>query len=172
MDCPRQVWPGGDRVWHRSGMSFALVLGGGGARGAAHIGVLKELERLRVPVDVSAGTSMGAIVGGLYASGMSAAELEQLVGSLDWVEALTDEPHRRDFSFRRKQDDAEFPIDFELGVRGADLVLPQGVIQGQKLDLLLRELTLHVSQIDEFDELPVPFRAIKASWMGEAGALK
>ncbi len=137
-----------------------LVLGGGGARGAAHIGVLKELERQRVPVDVIAGTSMGAIVGGLYASGMSVADLEALTGSLDWAAALSDEPQREDLNFRRKQDDARFPIDLELGVRGSDLVLPQGVIQGQKLDLLLRDLTLHVSGIDDFDDLPIPFRAV------------
>lgn len=137
-----------------------LVLGGGGARGAAHIGVLKELERQRIPVDVIAGTSMGAVVGGLYASGMSAAELEALVGSLDWAAALTDKPDRKDLSFRRKQDDAQFPIDFELGVRGTELVLPRGVIHGQKLDILLRELTMKTAHITDFDKLPVPFRAI------------
>ncbi|MBT8110081.1 MAG: patatin-like phospholipase family protein [Gammaproteobacteria bacterium] len=139
---------------------IGLVLGGGGARGAAHIGVLKELERLRVPVDFIAGTSMGAIVGGLYASGMTAHELEELAGSLDWAAALTDKPSREDLSFRRKQDDTQFPIDFELGVRGTDLVLPKGVIQGQKLDLLLRELTMRVSHIRDFDDLPIPFRAV------------
>ncbi len=137
-----------------------LVLGGGGARGAAHIGVLKELERQRIPVDAIAGTSMGAIVGGLYATGMSATELEALVSSLDWAAALTDQPLREDLSFRRKQDEREYPIDFELGVRGTELLLPQGVIQGQTLDLLLRELTLNVSHIDDFDRLPIPFRAI------------
>jgi len=137
-----------------------LVLGGGGARGAAHVGVLKELERQRIPIDVIAGTSMGAIVGGLYASGTSVAALEELVGSLDWAGVLADEPNREDMSFRRKQDDAQFPIDFELGVRGSDLVLPKGVIQGQKLDLLLRELTMHTAHIDDFDDLPIPFRAI------------
>ena len=145
---------GGDRP------RIGLVLGGGGARGAAHIGVLKELERQRIPVDVIAGTSMGAVVGGLYASGMTAAELETLVGSLDWAAALSDEPGRKDLSFRRKQDDSEFPVDLELGLRGGDLVLPQGVIQGQKLDLLLRKLTLHVSRVQDFDQLPIPFRAI------------
>jgi NTE family protein len=137
-----------------------LVLGGGGARGAAHIGVLKELERMRVPVDAIVGTSMGAIVGGLYATGMSADELEELVASLDWAGALSDEPERDDLSFRRKQDDSQVPIDFELGVRGTSLLLPKGVIMGQKLDLLLRELTLDVSHIDDFDELPIPYRAI------------
>ncbi len=137
-----------------------LVLGGGGARGAAHIGVLKELERQRIPVDAIVGTSMGAIVGGLYATGMSADELERLVASLDWAGALSDKPERDDLSFRRKQDDREFPIDFELGVRGNGLVLPQGVIQGHRLDLLLRELTLDASFINNFDDLPIPFRAI------------
>lgn len=143
-----------------SRLRVGLVLGGGGARGAAHIGVLKELERLRIPVDVIAGTSMGAIVGGLYAIGMTADELEQLVGSLDWAAALTDKLDREDLSFRRKQDDTQFPIDFELGVRGTDLVLPKGVIHGQKLDLLLRELTIRTSHIRDFDDLPIPFRAV------------
>ena len=151
---------------------IGLVLGGGGARGAAHIGVLKELERLQVPIDAIAGTSMGAIVGGLYATGVSAEELESIVGSMDWAAALSDKPKRRDLSFRRKQDDREFPINFELGLRGADFVLPQGVIQGQKLDLLLRELTRRASQVKDFDQLPIPFRAIASDIVaGEAVVL-
>jgi NTE family protein len=154
-----------------------LVLGGGGARGAAHIGVLKELERLRIPIDVIAGTSMGAVVGGLYATGMSAEDLEDLVGSLDWAAALSDKPDRQDLSFRRKQDDSLSPIDFELGVRGAELVLPKGAIQGQKLDMLLRELTFGVSHIRDFDNLPIPFRAIASDiergeiWVMDKGDL-
>lgn len=140
--------------------TVGLVLGGGGARGAAHIGVLKELERLRIPVDAIVGTSMGAIVGGLYATGMSATELEQLVGSVDWADALSDKADRKDLSFRRKQDDAQVPIDLELGLRGTDVVLPKGVVQGQKLNLLLRELTMPVSNIDDFDRLAIPFRAV------------
>ena len=91
---------------------IGLVLGGGGARGAAHIGVLRELERHRVPIDAIAGTSMGAIVGGLYASGMSPDELEHTVSTLDWANALSDKPARKDLSFRRKQDDAHYPIMF------------------------------------------------------------
>ena len=151
---------------------IGLVLGGGGARGAAHIGVLKELERLQVPIDAIAGTSMGAVVGGLYATGVDAGELEQLVSSLDWVAALSDSPDRKDLSFRRKQDDREFPINFELGVRGGDLLLPKGVIHGQKLDLLLRELTLEASNISDFDELPIPFRAVASDIVaGEAVVL-
>lgn len=154
-----------------------LVLGGGGARGAAHIGVLKELERLQIPVDAIAGTSMGAVVGGLYATGMSADDLEDLVGSLDWAAALSDKPDRTDLSFRRKQDDSQSPIDFELGVRGTGLVLPKGAIHGQKLDLLLRELTFGVSHIRTFDDLPIPFRAIASDiergeiWIMDGGNL-
>ncbi len=139
---------------------IGLVLGGGGARGAAHIGVLKELERQRVPVDAIVGTSMGAIVGGLYASGMSAAELEELVTTLDWKSALSDGGSRADLGFRRKQDDRDFPIRFELGVRDGALQLPQGVLQGQRLDLLLRELTLDSSYVRDFDDLGIPFRAV------------
>ena len=151
---------------------IGLVLGGGGARGAAHIGVLKELERLRIPVDAIAGTSMGAIIGGLYATGLNADELERLVNSIDWNAALSDAPDRKALSFRRKQDDREFPIKLELGLRGTDLVLPNGVIQGQKLDLLLRELTLNVSNISSFDQLPIPFRAIASDIVaGEAVVL-
>ena len=141
-------------------LRIGLVLGGGGARGAAHIGVLRELERLRVPIDAIAGTSMGAIVGGLYASGKTPAELQELVESLDWADALTDDSKRENKSFRRKQDDAAFPVKFELGVKEGKLYLPKGLIQGQKLHLILREETLHVSRIENFDDLPTPFRAV------------
>ena len=137
-----------------------LVLGGGGARGAAHIGVLRELERMRIPIDAIAGTSMGAIVGGLYASGMSVAELEQLVAEMDWADAMSDEPERGDLRFRRKQDARDYPIDLDIGLERGRPNLPLGVVQGQKLDLILRNLTLPVSHIRDFDDLPIPFRAI------------
>jgi NTE family protein len=139
---------------------IGLALGGGGARGAAHIGVLKELERLRIPVHAIAGTSMGAIVGGLYASGMTPAELQELVESLDWADAFDDQTKRENRSFRRKQDDADFPIPLQLGVRDGSLQLPKGLIQGQKLSLILREHLLPVYDVHDFDELPTPFRAV------------
>ena len=139
---------------------IGLALGGGGARGAAHIGVLKELERLRIPIDAIAGTSMGAIVGGLYASGKTPGELQQLVESLDWADAFDDRSKREHRSFRRKQDDAAFPIPLELGLRDGSLQLPKGLIQGQKLSLILREQLLHVYDVDNFDDLPTPFRAV------------
>jgi len=136
------------------------VLGGGGARGAAHIGVLRELERMHIPVDAIVGTSMGAIVGGLYASGMTPDDLETLVASMDWAGALSDEPARADLRLRRKQDAEKYPIDLDLGLDDGRLRLPLGVVQGQKLDLLLRELTDSVAHITEFDELSIPFRAV------------
>jgi NTE family protein len=137
-----------------------LVLGGGGARGAAHIGVLRELERMHIPIDAIAGTSMGAIVGGLYASGMSPAELEELVAGMDWAGALSDEPARSDLSLRRKQDDQHYPINPDLGLQHGELQLPLGLVQGQNLDLILRELTVNVSHIHDFERLPIPFRAV------------
>jgi len=140
--------------------SIGLVLGGGGARGIAHIGVLKELERLRIPIDAIAGTSMGAVVGGLYATGLTADELEQIVLSLDWSQALSDTPQRKNLSFRRKQDDVRYPIGLELGVRGRKIILPRGLVQGQNLDPLLRRLTADVSQVHDFSDLPIPFRAV------------
>jgi len=97
----RQVNPGTDRRRPRVG----LALSGGGARGAAHVGVIKVLAELRVPIDFIAGTSMGAIVGGLYASGMSTAELETTMATLDWADAFRDQIERRERSFRRKRDD-------------------------------------------------------------------
>ena len=139
---------------------IGLVLGGGGARGAAHIGVLKELERLRIPVDAIAGTSMGAIVGSLYAAGKSPEELEHLVETIDWEDAFVDAPSRRFLSYRRKHDDAAYPIPLELGIRNGDVMLPRGLIQGQKLQLILREEMLHVPAISNFDDLAIPFRAV------------
>lgn len=139
---------------------IGLVLGGGGARGAAHIGVLRELERQRIPIDAIAGTSMGAIVGSLYASGKSPDELEELVLSIDWADAFDDDPQRQNLSFRRKQDDAAYPANLELGLTDGEVRIPKGLIQGQKLQRILREQLLHASHIDNFDDLPTPFRAV------------
>ncbi len=145
---------------HADRPRIGLVLGGGGARGAAHIGVLKELERHRVPIDAIAGTSMGAIIGGPYAPGKSPEELEHIVTTLDWADAMSDTPAREHLSFRRRLDDQHYPIKLELGLRDKELILPMGVVQGQRLDLILRELTIDVSHISDFDKLPIPFRAI------------
>lgn len=139
---------------------IGLVLGGGGARGAAHIGVLRVLERERVPICRIAGTSMGAIVGGLYAAGYDAEEIEAILGAVDWKDVLDDDPPRTDFPMRRKNDTLRYLLDFKLGLRDGEIQFPRGVIQGQKLLTLLRRLTIHTWRTEDFDRLPVPFRAV------------
>ena len=137
-----------------------LVLGGGGARGAAHIGVLKVLEREHVPIDCIVGTSMGAVVGGLYASGYSADEIEAVLDRIDWAEVLHDKPPRNERSMRRKEDDLRLLGGVEVGLSDGRIAFPQGLIQGQKLEMLLRRLLLPTWQVHDFDQLPIPFRAI------------
>jgi len=149
----------GDRVASER-PRIGLVLSGGGARGAAHVGVLKVLEEMRIPIDAVAGTSMGAVVGGLYASGMSAGEIEELLSSVNWQDALRDRPQRSELAFRRKQDDRNFLVRYALGVNKDGFALPKGLIQGQKLSQLLRRATVPVAEIQDFDRFPVPLRVV------------
>lgn len=139
-----------------------LVLGGGGARGAAHVGLLKILERERVPVDCIVGTSMGAIVGGLYAAGYKAGEIESIIVNMDWNDVLHDRTPRHERSMRRKQDDLRRLGGIELGLKRGRIAMPRGIIQGQRLELLLRRLLLPTWKVQRFDDLPIPFRAIAA----------
>jgi len=140
---------------------IGLVLSGGAARGLAHIGVLKALEEQGIKIDAIAGTSMGAVIGGLYASGYKIDELEKLALDIDWQQALSDAPPRKDVPFRRKQDDRDFLVKQKLSFRDdGSLGLPLGVIQGQNLALLLESLLAHASDIRDFDKLPIPFRAV------------
>ncbi len=139
---------------------IGLVLGGGGARGAAHVGVLKVLKEMHIPIDCIAGTSMGAIVGGLYASGFSPEEIEREIREMDWDDVLEDQPPRPERQFRRKRDDDLYLVKKQVGYESGRLELPLGFIQGQKLDLELVRLTQHVAAIRHFDELPIPFRAV------------
>ncbi len=140
--------------------TIGLALSGGGARGAAHVGVLKVLEKLRIPIDYIAGTSMGAIVGGLYAAGMSSEELEFVLTEMDWKDVFRDEAPRPERSMRRKQDDITFLVKRKLGVKDGKIKLGPAVILGQKFDLKLRQFTLRVSDIRDFDRLRIPFRAV------------
>jgi len=137
---------------------IGLVLSGGGARGAAHIGVLKVLEEMHVPIDIVTGTSMGAITGGLYAYGYSPQALEKKLVTIDWADIFQDSPPRAQRSIRRKEDDYNYLIKFEAGFKNGKFKIPTGLIQGQKLDLMLRSL-IPVAP-DNFDDLPIPFRAI------------
>ena len=138
-----------------------LVLSGGGARGAAHIGVIRALEEMHVPVDAIAGTSMGAVVGGLYAAGLSGQEIEQVFASLDWQDLLRDRTPRKDLVYRRKQDDRSFLATGGLGINADDgVTLPLGLLQGQKITQVLRNATMRVADVQDFDHLPTPFRGL------------
>lgn len=140
--------------------NVGLVLSGGGARGGAHIGVLKALEELRVPIDYLAGTSIGAIIGGFYVSGMSVADLEELVRSLEWSSAFLNVTPRRLKSFRRKRDDDLFLVSQKPGLNDGEFELPVGLVQGQVIDTIISRNTLRASQVKHFDELAIPFRAV------------
>ena len=147
---------GGDPERPRIG----LVLGGGGARGFAHVAVLKELERLNVPVDCIAGTSMGALVGGLYASGLSAAQIETELRAIDWPAMFSDRLDRPARSFRRKRDDDLALVAGKPGIGNEGLKIASGLVSGERVVLLLERLTQPAALADDFDALPIPFRAV------------
>jgi len=139
---------------------IGLVLGGGGARGLAHVGVLKVLDQLRIPVDYVAGTSMGAIVGGLFAMGRTPGEIESAIGKIDWGDLFSDHPDRGARSFRRKEDDRSNFLDFEFGIEKGKLKLPRSLIAGQKLAFAFDDPALHTAGLTGFDSLAIPFRAV------------
>ncbi|HKQ96862.1 MAG TPA: patatin-like phospholipase family protein [Candidatus Polarisedimenticolia bacterium] len=139
---------------------LALVLSGGGARGAAHIGVLKVLEELHVKPDFIVATSMGSIVGGLYASGYSPDELDNILAKTDWNDLFVDAVERRDRSFRRKGDDATFLIPGKLRFKNWVPYLPRSVFGGQQLELYLRGLEIESRASGDFNDLPIPYRAV------------
>ncbi|HEX5806617.1 MAG TPA: patatin-like phospholipase family protein [Macromonas sp.] len=138
----------------------ALVLSGGGARGFAHVGILKALEAAHVPVDMVVGTSMGAIIGGLYATGMSAEELEREIQRQDWPGMFLSRPPRPSLPHRQKEEDFEFSPVLQVGFRDGEFRLPQGAVSSNALELLLRRYTLHTRHLENFDGLPTPFRAV------------
>ncbi|MFN7986689.1 MAG: patatin-like phospholipase family protein [Thermoanaerobaculia bacterium] len=141
---------------------IGLALAGGGARGGALVGVLKVLEEMRVPVDYVAGTSIGSIVGGLYAIGMPPERMAQELRTIDWEDALSDDPGRKDRDYRRKEDDPLYLINAELGLSKGKVVIPTGLVAGQKLGYHLRRLTWPASSVQDFDRLPIPYRAVAA----------
>jgi NTE family protein len=141
---------------------IGLALGGGGAKGAAHIGVLKVLEELKIPIDCIAGTSMGAVVGSLYASGMSPDEIEKVMTTVDWDDLFSDNPPRKDIDFRRKQEDLNYLSKVSVGIKNGKVVLPKSLMAGQKIGLFFQTLMIPVAGITDFDKLPIPYRAVAA----------
>lgn len=138
---------------------IGLVLSGGGARGFAHIGVLKVLQELRVPVDAVAATSMGAIVGGGYAAGYSPGQLEELARRTDWNNIFSLRAPRESLHFRRKEDDYKNLSNVEFGIKEDGLTLPRGAVGSQNLGLFLRALGGPVKEINDLARLPIPFAA-------------
>lgn len=139
---------------------IGLVLGGGGAKGIAHVGVLKVLEEMRIPIDFVAGTSMGSIVGGFYAAGMSPEEIQQTLQGMDWWDAMKDRPGRRDLFYRRKEDTERYFMDFEMGLTPSGITLPRATVAGQKLNYTLQTATLNAADVEDFDHLQLPFRCV------------
>ncbi len=135
-----------------------LVLSGGGAKGLAHVGVLKKIEELGIPVDYIGGTSMGSIIGGLYAMGYSADSIEKIVAASDWDAILNDKIPRKHLAFEEKERADKLFIPFPL--QKGKLALPSGLIEGQNLSLLLSYYTWPVVHINNFNDLPIPFLCI------------
>ena len=139
---------------------IALVLSGGGARGLAHIGVLRVMRELRVPVDFIVATSMGSIVGGAYSAGHTPDEMQALVEDADWELMFSDRPPREYMSFRRKQDDVRFIGRSELGIKRDGVVLPRGAFGSQNLEEFLRRIARPASETRRLDQFPIPLRAL------------
>lgn len=139
---------------------ICLALSGGGARGFAHIGVLKVLENLRIPIDCVAGTSMGAVVGGLYAAGLSADEIELRLQKLKLNDIALDRVERRLLPQPVREEDTQYPLGATMGLSSDGVRLPTGVVQATQFLELLHNWTAHLKPDIDFDHLPIPFRAV------------
>lgn len=137
-----------------------LALSGGGSKAGAHIGVLRVLEANRIPVDYIAGTSAGAIVGGLYAAGLSPDEIEQAIGGIDWADMLDDRPQRQELPFRRKRDDLNYLVKYRPGYSDGGIKLPLGLVEGQKVSGFFRRQLEGLNPSRNFDALPIPLRVV------------
>jgi NTE family protein len=139
---------------------IGLVLGGGGARGTAHVGVLEVLEQLRVPVDCVAGTSMGSLIGGAWISGLGTQEMTQRLGAVDWSDLFQDNPARAQTNFRERRLDQSFYPGLELGVTAHGLEMAHGVVGGQKIKLFFNTLVGSDRGERNIESLPLPFSVI------------
>ncbi|MBK7768531.1 MAG: patatin-like phospholipase family protein [Sulfuritalea sp.] len=138
---------------------ICLVLSGGGARGAAHVGVLKVLEEYRVPIHCIAGTSMGSLVGAAYASGTTVAEMDQIMANITKELLFKEKPPRAELSMRRKVDDYKPFFGPEIGIKDGNISLGKGIVTGVQLETVLRQLS-KIKGYQNFDKLPIPFRAV------------
>jgi len=144
----------------QQGARIGLVLGGGGARGGAHLGVLEVLEELRIPVDCIAGTSMGALVGGAYAAGVSPKEVQALIGEADWINMFDDTAGRQAVNLRRKELEDRFYSGVELGVSRDGIRFREGALAGEKLKLFFNRLVRSEYGDRTIEQLPLPLSVI------------
>lgn len=158
--------PQGTAAAHRP--RIGLALSGGGALGLAEIGVLQWMEENHIPVDRIAGTSMGSIIGAMYATGMSPAEIQKFAEKIDWDAAMLPEPAYTQLSYRRKQDRRDFLIKAPLGLKHG-LNGPNGVNPGQGVGLLLDRIAFPESSVASFDDLPIPFRCVATDMLSGEG---
>ncbi|OBT06680.1 patatin [Shewanella sp. UCD-FRSSP16_17] len=140
--------------------TVGLVLSGGGAKGSAHIGILKVLEQNRIPVDYVTGTSIGSYVGGMYALGYTADEIETIMLNSPWAEGYSDTIPREDLTYRDKQHRDKFNIPLNVGYKDGGLAAPSGLLRGQTMSQLLQHSTDLVEQFGDFDDLAIPYRAV------------
>ena len=140
--------------------SVVVVLAGGGAKGFAHLAVLRRLEQDRIPIARIVGTSMGAVIGGLYASGLSTDEIERVVGGLDPSKVALDQLNRLELPSRTRAYQQKYPVDFEFGIKNGGASFARGVSDGQRFLALLQDLTSHVPPQVNFNDLKIPFRAV------------
>jgi NTE family protein len=140
--------------------SVVVVLAGGGAKGFAHLAVLRKLEQDRIPIARIVGTSMGAVIGGLYASGLSTDEIERVVGGLDPSKVALDQLNRLELPSRTRAYQQKYPVDLEFGIKNGGPSFARGVSDGQRFLALLQNLTAHVPPQVNFNDLKIPFRAV------------
>lgn len=137
-----------------------LVLAGGGAKGGAHVGVLKVLEELNVPIDCIAGTSMGALVGAGYASGIPANELQTFVTTIDWKSVVGGLGQRDLEPIEEKRSGVTYSNQLELGIRDGRVIMPPGIVKTAGIEDLLRSYVANARMQSSFDRLPIPYRAV------------
>lgn len=155
-----QTPAGGERLANGAPRpKICLALSGGGARGAAHVGVLRVLEEYRVPVDCIAGTSMGSLVGAAYATGTSIEEMERRLSGISTELLFKEQPPRRELAMRRKQDDYSILFTPEVGLQDGQVKVSKGLVSGVQLETVLRDLS-KAKGFHHFDRLPIPFRAV------------
>jgi NTE family protein len=139
---------------------IGLVLGGGGAKGAAHIGVLRVLDEMRIPINCVAGTSMGALVGATFASGKAADEIEREVLAIDWTRTVGGQGRRDNRPIEVKLEELAYSNPLEVGIVDGNVATPGGFIETQDIEQELRKLVASARFTSDFDELPIPFRAV------------